>query len=246
MRKSQIILLSAFAFVILAVAGGVIAARIIAAQIESGRYSVAAATQSAGQQVSRHPDLSGFSKIDARGDWNLTVTRGDKWDVMLSYPDDMQKHLGAHVEGDRLVLQSRRGRNGFGWFFGGHGNKVKATIVMPELTAANLADSTVFTLAGFKGDDLDIRVSGGSNIKGRDSAYKKLNLVVSGAANVDFADVVTDDAHVVLSGVGNVVLNMNGGTLSGRISGVGSLRYHGKVASQDVAVSGVSSIQPVD
>lgn len=244
MRKSQIILLSAFAFVVLLVTGGVIATRIIVAQIESSRYSGAAAARPAGQQVSRHPDVSGFSKIDARGDWDLAVTRGDKWDVMLSYPDGMQKHLSAHVEGDRLVLQSEH--IGFGFFFGGHQGKVKATIVMPELTAVDLSDSTTVNLAGFKGDDLEIRVSGSSNLRGRDSAYKKLNLVVSGAANVNFADVVTDDAHVVLSGVGNVVLNMNGGTLSGQISGVGSLRYHGKVASQNVAVSGVSSVQPLD
>ena len=205
----------------------------------------AAATAPAAQQASRHPDVSGFSKIDARGVWSLTVTRGANWDVMLSYPNNVQNRVRVRVEGDRLVLDYER--NGFGLFdFGGGGNRVKATIVMPELTAVDLAGAATLNVAGFKGDDLDIRASGASNIRGRDSAYKKVDLVVSGAGDVDFADVVSDDAHVELSGAGKVVLNMNGGTLSGSISGAGTVRYHGKIAKQDVVVNGFSSVQPLD
>lgn len=241
MRKSQIVLLSAIAFIVLLIAGGVIATRIVVAQMESGRYAGSVPPQTA--PVSRHPTLSGFSRIVARGVWDITLTRGPKWDITLDYPDRLQDRVQARVEGDRLVLETNRG---FGLFGFGGDDRVTAKITMPALSAIDLAGASTLHVGGFDGDALSIKAAGATKIEGEDSRYGSVDLIVSGAGDVDFAKVVAGDAHVVLSGAGDVVLNMHGGTLSGTISGAGKVRYHGTVGKQSVVVNGFSSVEALD
>jgi hypothetical protein len=241
MRKSHIVLLSAFAFLVLLVAGGVIATRIIVAKMESGRYADAAAASA--EPVSHHPDLSGFSRIDTRGVWDITLTRGPKWDITLDYPPRLKDRVDARVEGDRLLLATNRS---FGLFGFSGDNRIKATIVMPALSGLDLAGASTLNVGGFDGDSLSIKASGASKIRGQDSRYKRLDLIVNGAGDVNFSGVVADDARVVLSGAGDVTLNMNGGTLSGTVSGAGKVRYHGTVSKQDVVVNGFSSVEALD
>lgn len=241
MKKSHIVLLSAFAFVVLLIAAGVIATRVIVAQMESGRYADAA-QQSAGP-LSRHPSLSGFSQIDANGVWNITLTRGSKWDVTLDYPGRLEDRVHARVEGDRLVLSTEPS---FGFFGLGGNDRVTAKIVMPALSSVDTAGASTLDVGGFDGDSLSIKAAGATKIDGRDSRYKRLDLIVSGAGKVNFSDLVSDNAHVVLSGAGDVTLNMNGGTLSGTVSGAGKVRYHGTVSKQNVVVNGFSSVEALD
>jgi hypothetical protein len=246
MRKSQITVLSAFAAVVLAIVIAIVAARIIVARIETGDYQrEARRAPESGPAATETLDLSGFDRIDARGNWKITISQGTDWDVAVSSPANVEDELQVRVEGDRLVLE-HEGR-GWSWFRGFDGGEsLTATIVMPALESVNLAGAAKLGLTGFSGTELAINAAGAAEIKGRDGRYEELELIVSGAGNADLSGIVVDDARIVLSGAGDITLNMNGGTLSGTVSGAGKVRYRGTVREESIVVSGFSSVEALD
>ena len=251
MRKSQIAVLSAAAAVALIIVGAIVAARIIVAQISTGEYGERAADRSEARVANLAADdldLSGFDRIDARGTWEVSVTQGAEWDVSLEYSDEVADELRVRVEGDRLVLGYDE-HEGFSWWRGfdfDGPDKVVATITMPALEALDLSGATEIEFSGFSGQELGITASGAAEINGSEGSYQELTLVVSGLSDVDLGELVVDDARLVLSGAGDVTLNMNGGALSGTVSGAGNVRYRGSVRQENVVTSGFTSVEPID
>ena len=251
MRKSQIAVLSVFAGLIVVIVAMIVAARIIVAQIQSSEYagappSGARDTERTAQRAAESLDLTGFERIDARGTWEITLRQGADWDVELDYSPDLEERLRVRVDGDRLVLAYERGNWSWWRDIGGNRNRVAATIVMPALEAVDVSGAAELRFTGFSGEALAITVSGAADIDGSDGRYEALDLTVSGAGDVNLGDVVVDDARLVLSGAADVMLNMNGGDLSGTISGAGKVRYRGSIDTQNVSMSGFSSIEPID
>jgi hypothetical protein len=117
---------------------------------------------------------------------------------------------------------------------------------MPALEGVDLSGASELALSGFSGTKLDITASGATEIDASGGSYRDLTLIVSGAGNVDLSEIVVDDARVVLSGAGDIKLNMNGGELSGTVSGAGHIRYRGTVREENVVTSGFSSVDAVD
>jgi hypothetical protein len=245
MRKSQVIVLSALGAVALLIVGAIVGARIISAQLESGEYSgETPRAERSGPVASVSRDLSGFDRVDARGMWEITVEQSDDWDVALSYAENQADRLDVRVENGRLILEEE-GR-GWSWFRPGNRETIEATITMPALEGLDLSGASKLTLSGFSGDELDITASGASEIIGSNGSYRELTLIVSGANSVDFKELVVNDVHVVLSGAGDIKLNMNGGALTGSVSGAGHISYRGTVLEESVATSGFSTVEAVD
>jgi hypothetical protein len=246
MRKSQIAALSAIAAVVLIMVVAIVAARVIVAQLDSDEYRAESRRPARSVDITSDDlGLSGFTRIDARGTWEVTITQGQDWSVKLDYPDDIEDQLRVRVENDRLVLGYERSNRGWWQGFGGgsRGRAVRADIVMPALESVDIAGASELTLAGFSGQELSVTASGAVDVDGRDSRYEKLTLIVSGAGDVNFGEVVVVDAQVILSGATDVTLNMNGGTLSGTLSGAGKVRYRGSVAEQRIVASGFTSVE---
>ena len=246
MKRSHIAVLSASAALLLVIVAVVVATRIVIGGLERGDYSGEVSTNvRAADLASGDLDLSGFERIDARGQWEVTLVQGADWDVALSYPEELEERLRVSVAGNRLLLGYER--TGWGWW-GGGGNRhrVRVRITMPVLSGVDLAGATTLDLSGFSGERLEIEASGATEIVGRDGAYEALELIVSGAGDIDLGSLPVDGAHIVLSGAGNVLLNMNGGVLSGSISGAGRVRYRGAVSAQNVMTAGFSSVEPLN
>jgi Putative auto-transporter adhesin, head GIN domain len=248
MKNSQIALLSAFGVVLLVILAAAVAGRLILQSVQSGDYDYdrdAAPRAAAPSSSSGDFDLEGFTQIDARGIWKIRLEQGEDWDVQLTYPERMADRLDVHVENGRLVLGYDTGRRSWWGGFGG-GERFEARIVMPEIQSIDLSGASEIDFSGFSGDALSINSSGASEIDARDSRFDTLSLTVSGAGDVDLGDVPVGDARVVLSGAGSITLDMDGGELSGTVSGAGKVRYHGTVSRQSVVVSGFSSVDHVN
>jgi hypothetical protein len=246
MRKSQIAALSALTVVVLIMVAAIVAARVIVEQLGSDEYRTDARAPARSADIaSEDLRLSGFTRIDARGSWEVSITQGQDWSVKLDYPDDIEDQLRVRTEGDRLVLSYERPNAGWWRGFGGgdRGRGVRAEIVMPALESVDIAGASEFMLSGFSGEKLSITASGAVDLNGRDSRFDELILIVSGAGDVNFGEVVVDDAQVVLSGAADVTLNMNGGRLSGTLSGAGKVRYRGSVSAQSIVASGFTSVE---
>jgi putative autotransporter adhesin-like protein len=196
-----------------------------------------------GQRATRSYDLSGFTQIKVSGQWQVTLARGDAWAVELSYPVELESGVDVRQERGALTLRYTLERSWWGDFGSGEALAMNARIVMPALEAVEVHGASSLDLTGFEGARLAIDASGAVSIDGRDSRYAALDLKISGVGRTDLSGVATTDARIDVSGAQNLSLRMAGGTLSGNVSGVSRVDYHGTVSSQAVRASGVSRIE---
>ena len=229
MKRSQIALLAM---------GGVLAGAVIASVV-SARIALSAgkSTLVYGEPVSASTELRGFREIEVAGTWRVSASRGDDWQVDLSYPEGFEDRVELHVVGDRLRLGIRSDS-----WMDEPDVFPSADIVMPELEAVEVRGSAMLELGGFRGRHLEIDVAGASRLTGHDGHFDALELSVAGASHIDLRGVAVTDADIDLAGASKITLNMNGGALSGFIAGAGSVEYYGSVSAETVRIAGVARV----
>jgi len=196
--------------------------------------------------ATRTVDLKNFRSINFAGSWKVHIEQGDAWQVELTYPQAFEESLKVQLDGDELTLNSgmQAQRNWYWrWWGGDHNMNMQARIVMPKLEALQISGFTDMDLTGFTGDKLSIFLSGAGSIEGQNGQYQNLKLVMSGAGNVDLRRMKFTDAQVMLSGGGLVQVGMDGGVLSGNLSGFGNIDYYGNVKDQRIHVSGFGRVR---
>jgi len=244
MRKSQVLMLSALgviAFIVVTLVG---VGRMAVSSMDSGETGQRTQIDY-GNRVERNFDIKDFDSLRLIGTWKIKLEQGDAWQVELTYPSGMEQELRVSVENGRLILDPGRWSKphwGWDWWNNGAQTGYSARIVMPELQAIDITGATNLNFSGFKGKHLDIAISGAGKLDGERGRYEDLNLTMSGAGNVDLRDMIFTDARVNLSGAGNVNLGMDGGTLSGNLSGFGNIVYYGSVRDERVNVSGFGKV----
>lgn len=196
-----------------------------------------------GQRTTRSYDLSGFTEVKASGQWQVALEQGAEWVVEVSYPAELESRIDVRLDGGALTLGYTSLRSWWSDFGSNDKVSMRARVVMPALEAVDMRGASSLDLAGFAGERLAIDASGAISIDGRDSRYDMLALRISGAGRTDLSGVTATAARIDVSGVQNVTLRMDGGTLSGGVSGVSRIDYLGTVSSQDVRASGVSRIE---
>lgn len=244
MRKSQVVMLVALGVMACIVVTLVGVGRMAVSSMDSGDTGQYRQIDY-GNRVERNFDVKGFDSLRLIGTWKVKLEQGDAWQVELTYPSGMEQDLRVSVEDGRLILdpgQWRQPHWGWDWWKNGTQTGYSARIVMPELQAIEITGATNLDLSGFEGKHLDIAISGAGNLDGERGRYQDLNLTMSGAGNVDLRDMTFTDARVNLSGAGNVNLGMDGGTLSGNLSGFGNIEYFGTVKDERVNVSGFGKV----
>jgi hypothetical protein len=237
MRQSQTVLLAALAVCALCVVLAAGVARVALSELANDSGGPRSAAP--GPPTTRTLALTGFREVDVNGTWAVTVTRGGTWNVEISFPENLENDLRVRVDGDRLVLAHDWNGN---WNRNSGGSLFTARVSMPELAAADVSGAGRLDFSGFSGERLVLDVSGVGAIEGEAGRYDFVVLDASSSARVDLRGVPVVDANVDLSGAARVVLEMNGGVLSGDLSGAGQVEYYGTIREQRVDVSGAGSI----
>ena len=195
-------------------------------------------------QTSGNYDIKDFNSVVLNGAWEVDLIYGDDWEIELSYPRELENEIEVVREGNRLVLDSSQPHVwAWNFFNKNHGSQTfSARITMPELREIDIKGTSDLEFSGFEGEKLIIVISGAGNVEGDDGHYETLSVTMSGAGNVDARDVIVVDADVTISGAGNITLNMDGGVLSGDLSGFGNIEYFGSVSDEDVNISGFGDV----
>lgn len=183
-------------------------------------------------------DIENFNSIKMEGAWDVLIIKDDEFSVSGYFSAKDEQESRVEKSGDQLLLAIKPPYN--------TNSGISMTIHMPDL---NLLDVEGIANANFEGFDLDelrVVVAGAANVHGEDSRIKELRLESEGAVNVDLKRCEIVNADVTLDGAGNVEINMDGGSLSGRISGLGRLEYSGDVRRLDVEKDGLGSIKQRD
>ena len=230
MKRSQIALLSVGGILAGIVIVSVVSARIAISHGDSEFVDAEATGGGAG--------LRGFDSVEVDGRWQVNVSRGDDWQVDLSYPEDLEDRVKVHLLGDRLRLGFKSGAP-----WNEPGLPVSADIVMPELEEVEVRGAAMLEVSGFQGRRLEIDIAGAARLEGRDGRYDELELSVAGASDIDLRGIAVTDADIDLAGASNVTLTMDGGALSGSMAGAGTIEYYGAVATESVRVAGAARVE---
>lgn len=246
MRTSQVALLSAVGAVALGMLIIVAAMRFGVRDIEPGQTAgFGSGPRDLGDTITRTLPIRDFRGLVLRGPWVVEVEQGEQWRVQVSYPENGDEELEIEVRDGQLYLDWSEPRNSRWTWFGGP-DPLRVAVVMPDLDRIEIAGTSQFEFRGFDGEGLELEIAGAANVEGHDSRYDRLDLSVSGAGRVAMEDVLVTDANVDLAGASTVELTMNGGILSGVLSGAGNVRYNGTVSEQRVDVSGFGRVFRVD
>lgn len=233
MRTSQLAVVSALGFVVAVMIAFGVWIRLVAEPIPV----------LSGERASRTYDLSGFDGVDASGQWQVRIERGDAWRVAVEAPVELIDDVMPEVRDDRLSLPFEGGC-GPGCF---RDDLVfQATITMPALESLDISGAGTMSFSGFDGGTLSLDLSGAGQLRGTASRFDKLDLDMSGASQIDLEDVPVTDAEVDISGAGNVKLRMAGGRLNGDMSGATILEYSGTVSAESIDRSGFVNVRRRD
>ena len=203
---------------LLAMAGSIVALILITAlAVIVPQYRTEAA-QARDRVIATGLEYRGFRKIDAVGKWQVELIRGDDWEVDVSYPEAYADLVWLDLQGDRLTLEFDPPLWRDGPDF-----PVKARIVMPELEFLESKGYGEITMDGFEGRQLEIDIRGNTAIEGHGGRYGALRLSATGMSNVNLGGIIVRDADVNVRGTAWITLSMDGGTLSGRLAGAGTL-----------------------
>ncbi len=200
-----------------------------------------------------------FQAITLSAGVELTVRQGPQQALTLTADDAVLPLLESVVEngsqGPTLVLRYLRGSPIY------TAQKVRATVVMPKLSAVrvdgsgdvkieafntpalklSVAGSGDIVMQGLTAEDLQVGIAGSGDVRGS-GATRRLKVSVAGSGDVRLMDLRAEAVAVHIAGSGDVAVQAQG-TLDISIVGSGDVQYTG-AARLKQTVTGSGSIRP--
>ncbi len=187
-----------------------------------------------GETIKRNYDFDDFEVISIAGIWQVDIMQSEEYAVEV--PKEMENSMTVSSQNGSLNLLID-GRINLG-----SGMHIKAVILTPSLDTLKVRGAAKVTMSGLSAEWLQIYTDGASQVEGFDNTVENLYLDCKGAVNIDFTSSITTNAEVHLAGATNVMLSMNGGTLTGRMEGVGSVVYSGTVSEESIQTEGFANV----
>jgi hypothetical protein len=204
-----------------------------------------------GHKTTEPRSVSAFTAIRLEGPLDADVKVGVPPSAAVTIDSNLQPQVDVRVEGDTLVVSTRRPL-----IYRGVG---KVQIGAPALTALTASGSGNVEIDGSSGGDLGLTLRGSGNMRWSGGAARTLRAeiagsgtislsgtadaletAVSGSGDVRASALAATNARVRVSGSGDVAVTLRGGTLDAEISGSGDVHWSGeaKVARSSVSGSG--------
>jgi hypothetical protein len=213
-------------------------------------------------RVTEDRGLQGFTRVSMRGVGDLAISQGERDSVSVTADRDVVGNLVTEVRDGTLVLSTKPGA----WWkkvMRRH-TSVRFDVTVRELEAITLSGagdveagplggrSLAIDLSGagdiviesLECDEFSLDVSGSGECEIRSGQVRTQEVSVSGAGEYRAPGLVSATAAVSVSGAGEVRLTARD-TLDARLSGVGSIGYHGTPEVTE-RVTGVGSISALD
>jgi hypothetical protein len=208
-----------------------------------------------GNRAVEEREVGTVTEVVLAGEGDLTVTRGDVTELIVSADDNILPLLESESAGGKLTLRVKSG------FMLSPKTPITFTLTVPKLAKLTVSGAGNATVEAAAGDEFEAKVSGAGDVKLRGMACKSMNLSISGAGNViaagatdkltarvsgagdiKAADLKTATADVQISGAGDATVWATD-ELKARVSGAGDVKYKGS-PRVDQKVSGAGSIKP--
>jgi len=210
-----------------------------------------------GAVVTVESDVTDFDALDVSNAFEVDVTQGEGYRVVVSIDDNLEQYLQLEKRGNSLIIGLEPGRA-----YNLSNATLKAEITMPALAGARLSGAASMTVTGFESTtELELSLSGSSGLDGDIEAGdvqldvsgssevtltgsgQDATIDVSGSSRLDLSDFPVEDADVGASGASTVLVDVSG-RLDARASGASNIRYLGDPTLGDIDTSGASSVEP--
>jgi len=213
--------------------------------------------KSSGKTVTREEAFTGFDRVDASNTFDVSITQGDTFSVVLHFDENVQEYLDVRLEDGTLLLGLDLENS-----YSVEGDvTLEAAITMPQLRGVNLSGASRATISEFETEeDFTARISGASRLEGDVVAgavwldisgasrvelrggAEDLTVDASGASQANLANFPATDAHIDASGSSRATVLVSG-TLDADASGASQVTYAGDPALGVIDTSGSSTIK---
>ena len=217
---------------ILLTAGVAVAIRVFPAPVRENGHGLEFDRQIEGD---RQIDVERFTALELSGGWELHLTHAAEYSVVLIGDQDLIDTAEVSTAGDRLSIIFRDVDED---------RTARIMITAPAIDTLSLAGVVNGTVVGLDAADLTVRLDGASNLVFEDSTIGDLTLQTAGAANIDLEESLVENAVLSLAGANQLRITMDGGSLTGRVEGVGNVRYSGETSSVNVDIDGIVRLRP--
>jgi len=239
MKKSTIMLLIGALFIFVLMLSTIIFFRYQAGKFiekSSDNSSIIAAS---GVLETKEYKFRNFDSLYFENMWDVVITGSNRYYIKVEADKNLLAMISVTQDGETVIfdydgyLKDRTDRSG----------DVVVRIGMPDLENLEFTGMGNINLNNFDLDSLEIKNSGASNITGSDISIEDLHLVVNGAANAELDNYRIKNCELDISGAAMIDLRMDGGILSGQVSGAASVTYSGTVSKESVHVWGIGSLE---
>ena len=176
--------------------------------------------------------VTAFTAIDATGVGSLKLRVGEEESLKITADENILPLIKSEVKDGVLVLSTT----------GATKSKTDIVFEATAKTIKRLENSGTVSInaKGFNGGALSVETSGVGSITlvGR---VDSLNAELSGVGSLDAEELIADRVKTSLSGVGSATVRAEK-SMSGTVSGVGSLTWKGAATDVSTNVSGIGRV----
>ncbi len=196
--------------------------------------------------------ISMFSKVRTSGDFDVQITRGDEFEVLVTAEENILPYIETTVSNNTLLIDIK----------GIHNVKnrlpMNVFVTLPELTSVKQSGSGSIVTDFFPGEKMELSLSGSGSISTSvDVNYveadisgsgwifvtgdaNESDLSISGSGNIDCSEMTVNYCDANISGSGNMQVKAVK-TIKAKISGSGNVYYTGNPVTE-LNVSGSGKI----
>ncbi|MFZ5705543.1 MAG: head GIN domain-containing protein [Pseudomonadota bacterium] len=188
--------------------------------------------------ASRNFAVAGFSRIVVEGPYDVEVRTGGRPEASARGPQDQLDRLIIAVDGDTLVVKTRRSA----WSWNAGRNATRVAITAPALRSVQLSGSGNIVLDQAKGPAFSAGVSGSGDMRiGRIDA-DKLSLRVTGSGDLAASGTV-QNVEASVTGSGDIMArDLTTGGLIATVTGSGDIDI-GAARTAKATVTGSGDIR---
>lgn len=216
------------------VAASAVAATLLAA---CGDFSITigdgeSKVKGSGVKATETRAVAAFTAIDATGVGKLKLRVGEEDSLKITADDNILPIIKTEVKDGVLVLSTKGAMN----------SKTDIVFEATAKTIKRLENSGTVSIdaSGFNGGDLSVEASGVGSIE-LSGRVDSLTARLSGVGSLDAEGLTADRVKTDLSGVGSANVRAEK-SISGSVSGVGSLTWKGAATDVSTSVSGIGRV----
>ena len=203
---------------------GVVLVLLTASVVVAIRVFAAPAREDGGTVFERELDVERFAGMELLGVWEPQFARGDEYSAVLTGDPELVDTAEVSTAGEE-------------------DRTVRIMISAPTIEALAVAGAANGRIVGLDAPELTVVCEGAANLVFEESSIGDLTLRTEGAVNIDLGASLVENAVLDMSGASQLVINMNGGSLTGSVQGVGNVRYSGEVSTVDLDMDAVVRIR---